>query len=961
MERELYRRLTNPDKKYLGKPFWSWNGDLEKDELLRQIEVMRTMGFGGFFMHSRTGLVTEYMGEKWFSLVRECAARGEKFDMEAWLYDEDRWPSGTCGGEVTKNQDYRLRFLSEYDNDEEALSQEYVVGIVCRYALLFENGKLKDAISVKGKCEVPSGYTYAVYAEELMANNDVYNGTAYLDTMNAEASQAFFESTLERYGEKCGDMFGKEILGIFTDEPHRGAIFTGFGITNKNKDNMTPYTKGLFAAYRKKYGEELCVPQIYYAPVQGENKTAARYVDILDDLFTQNFAKKYQEYCRKLGLIFTGHILHEDSLNFQTALSGSMMRFYEYMDYPGIDNLSAHNGCYWAVIQCASVARQLKKPFVLSELYGCTGWDMPLNEYKRIGDWQALFGVNLRCPHLSWYSMKGEAKRDYPASILHQNAWYRDWKPLEEYFGRIGIILTEGKRCTDLLVIHPIENMWKLVRKGWVKAFEPNDGAVRCLEESFQKQCMDLIASQHEFDYGDEELMQKYGSIGKDAAGAYLKVGEAMYRTVLLAQGQTVRENTQVLLTDFCALGGKVVQNVSELPKGEVLSAPRNIASAIRRIAGETWLFLMNLSETELTAGAISLSETLECLYAEEWDMVAFESLGDVSLSDLSFEPGQLRIFKLNKESSMSKIPLPGKQIELPEKMAYELSEPNVLVLDRVRWFLNGEIQENGNETDILKLDKKLRIKFRLEPRGGEMLQPWFTAKYLGCTDKSLGRVRVEYRFYSDIETDISIAAEYDSVELNGVTVQRTEGFWIDCCYRLFSGRARKGENIIAVSFDFKRSNDLEAVFVLGLFGVELPNTLVELPKTLSSVHTEKQWLPFYGGAISFHTGIKNGKVSIAAKELHGADLHVSDGYADKLIAFPPYNTSLTLKGELVISLYCTRRNTFGPHHLLPQPQYAYSPESWMSEGEHWTDEYVLSEQGFSCSMSINGDNKNGM
>ena len=235
MERELYRRLTNPDKKYLGKPFWSWNGDLEKDELLRQIEVMRTMRFGGFFMHSRTGLVTEYMGEKWFSLVRECAARGEKFDMEAWLYDEDRWPSGTCGGEVTKNQDYRLRFLSEYDNDEEALSQEYVVGIVCRYALLFENGKLKDAISVKGKCEVPSGYTYAVYAEELMANNDVYNGTAYLDTMNAEASQAFFESTLERYGKKCGDMFGKEILGIFTDEPHRGAIFTGFGITNKKR------------------------------------------------------------------------------------------------------------------------------------------------------------------------------------------------------------------------------------------------------------------------------------------------------------------------------------------------------------------------------------------------------------------------------------------------------------------------------------------------------------------------------------------------------------------------------------------------------------------------------------------------------------------------------------------------------------------------------------------------------
>ena len=31
--------------------------------------------------------------------------------MEAWLYDEDRWPSGPAGGLVTKNPSYRFRFL----------------------------------------------------------------------------------------------------------------------------------------------------------------------------------------------------------------------------------------------------------------------------------------------------------------------------------------------------------------------------------------------------------------------------------------------------------------------------------------------------------------------------------------------------------------------------------------------------------------------------------------------------------------------------------------------------------------------------------------------------------------------------------------------------------------------------------------------------------------------------------
>ena len=66
---EMEKLFAFPSSEYRGKPFWSWNGKLEKEELLRQIEVFHEMGMGGYFCHSRIGLETEYLGEEWFDLI----------------------------------------------------------------------------------------------------------------------------------------------------------------------------------------------------------------------------------------------------------------------------------------------------------------------------------------------------------------------------------------------------------------------------------------------------------------------------------------------------------------------------------------------------------------------------------------------------------------------------------------------------------------------------------------------------------------------------------------------------------------------------------------------------------------------------------------------------------------------------------------------------------------------------
>ena len=108
LEQEAFR---SPTSKYRAAPFWAWNGDLHEDELRRQIGWLQEMGFGGFHMHCRTGLVTPYLSDDFFRLIKTCVEEAKDKKMLAWLYDEDRWPSGAAGGIVTKDKTKRARHL----------------------------------------------------------------------------------------------------------------------------------------------------------------------------------------------------------------------------------------------------------------------------------------------------------------------------------------------------------------------------------------------------------------------------------------------------------------------------------------------------------------------------------------------------------------------------------------------------------------------------------------------------------------------------------------------------------------------------------------------------------------------------------------------------------------------------------------------------------------------------------
>jgi hypothetical protein len=77
--------FLNPTSEYRGCPLWAWNSKCEKDQLLRQIDNFADMGLGGFHIHVRTGLDTEYLGTEFMDLVKACVDYAESKNMMACL------------------------------------------------------------------------------------------------------------------------------------------------------------------------------------------------------------------------------------------------------------------------------------------------------------------------------------------------------------------------------------------------------------------------------------------------------------------------------------------------------------------------------------------------------------------------------------------------------------------------------------------------------------------------------------------------------------------------------------------------------------------------------------------------------------------------------------------------------------------------------------------------------------
>lgn len=1000
LDLKLFR---NPTSEYRGAPFWSWNTRLDRKQLFRQIGYFQEMGFGGAHIHSRLGLETAYLGPEFMNLVRASTEEAKRRRMLTWLYDEDRWPSGFAGGLVTKDKKYRARLLvltptsySERANRTNVLSNDSKRSgegkLLGRYEVLLDDKGFLTSYRRLKKNEPAGEKSREWFAYlELQKPSSWFNNQTNVDTLNPIAIKRFIEVTHETYKGAVGRYFGKDVPAIFTDEPHPVYKRDSFDPFDQH-DVLFPFTDDFFETYAAAYGgqrlEDHLPELIWDLPHAQASVVRYRYHDHVAGRFASAYSDTIGSWCEKNGIAMTGHMNGEHSLSSQTyGAAGEAMRSYRALHIPGIDVLWDYIE-FTTAKQAQSACHQYGRPGVLSELYGVTGWHFDFVGHKRQGDWQAALGVTVRVPHLSWVSMAGPAKRDYPAAISQQSPWYQQYRIVEDHFARLNTVLTRGKPHVRIGVVHPIESFWLSCG-----ASEPARLDRGHRETEFDQLPKWLLHGLLDFDFICESLLPSQSS---RQTGSIFKVGEMSYDVVIVPGMRTIRSTTLDRLEAFAKSGGRVIfmGEIPSLLDGLPSDRARNLAVTVQTIAfnkssllnalehyrevriisqteyGRIWrpddsgplfvhqlrvdgntryLFICNTNREKGEAGLKIVLNGAWSVCRLDTHTAKVEAVGANYTSgntELEWDAAphgsvllELKSGRRRKGVSL-RIPPLIEIGQLPDPVPVSLSEPNVLLLDLAEWRINSGPWQPRKE--ILKIDKSVRSHFKWPQRSEGMAQPWVDQKKAPVA----GAVEFKFTIESEVEVEApELALEEvaaSSVFWNGEPVAtKVTGFFTDeAIQKIFLPRITPGIHELIVKIQVTKKTNIEWMYLLGDFGVQVSGSRAKLAKPVrqlswgSWVH---QGLPFYAGNLTYNVPVEGlGKPFTVAIGQFAAPLITAalDGKSVGSIAFAPFRITVpAFRGKKTLSLtvYGNRANAFGCIHN-PDKQLGeggYGPDAW--------------------------------
>ncbi|MBW8326128.1 MAG: hypothetical protein K0M50_15285 [Prolixibacteraceae bacterium] len=987
---ELKKLFADPPSEYRSAPLWDWNEQISEEGIDFQMKEFKKAGIGGVFVHPRPGLLTEYLSEDWFHLFDYTVQKGKELDMKVWIYDENSYPSGFAGGHVPAEMPDSYKHGAGLSMEiQETLNVQLsdTIGVILKKT----DAGFAD-ITATATQEIGQKGTYYIFRKTYPGKSAWYGGFSYVDLLYPGVTQKFMDVTMTKGYEKNVADFGKTLPGIFTDEPNLEAAM--------GKGTMLRWTPDLWDVFQQRWGYDLKVNLPSLIEETGNwKKVRHDYYELILELFIDRWAKPWSKYCDEKNLDWTGHYWEHGWPIPGDGIDESA--FYIWHQQPGVDmlgnrldtaGLGGQFGNDRAVRELLSAANQAGRKRTLSETYGGGGWEMNFETQKRLVDWEVVMGVNFVNQHLSYYSLNGVRKFDYPPSFSYHEPWWEHYKLMGDYIGRISMAMSSGEQINQTLVLQPNTSAWMYFSR------QDKNPAINGIRDGFKNFVYRMEQQHLEYDLGSENVLKELGSV----KGKTLKVGKRDYSLVVIpAEMENIDQITFDLLVKYLDNGGKVLAFRKDVPmlNGETSAAVNELIGK----SGENWVIAENL--TDATA--------LTLLKRDEFAMNDLTKNGMTYHQRRILDDGQV-LFVVNSHptkkasaeitvegKTVSKLDLTnGKIYSYPVKPAdgkitlsvdleaagsamFTISndkptEPEYALVSGTETTVEptGTVSVKRESDNIMmvnyldlktaKSDKK-DVYFMnaliglFNENGVEMGNPWqhkiqYKKTYLELDTLFKADSWFEASYHFQINADLSDEAmksiravverpEMWTVSINGKEVSKTQGsYWIDKSFPQFAvGQFLKpGKNTLTLKAP--RMNvlaEVMPVYFIGDFLVKPAKQGFEIAGgNISGLGSWREaGLPFYSQKVAYSQTYSVTKTDATAFKVklnkwNGSVAEVLvNGQQAGLIAWQPNEldvTSLLNDGdnEITVKIAGSLKNTFG-YFFREANKWIYGPHEW--------------------------------
>lgn len=483
-----------------------WLHHESKKKLKNTVDAIFNSGVNGFCIESRPH--PDFLGKTWWEDLDYILNLAQQKDMKVWILDDSHFPTGYVDGRVPQSLQKKFLYIKQLDFAGPMTNAKILLKYVNPVSFSVKKKKtdqiLKVLMAQKTADNQIDSRTILDVTNKL--NQDIlkinlpkgqwrifvlvqtYDGGEeetehYLNPIVKEATNFLVDTVYDAHYQHYKNLFGKTILGFFSDEPRFGNIHGALNQIGQT-DMVLPWRDNMLNDFFKEDYQLLPLLSQTTDVHHAELKIRYKYMNLVSKLYAKNFSKVLETWCKKHGVNHIGHLLEDNGTHARLGYGpGHYFRAMSGYDMAGIDVVlnqimpgldtgfyksmtkSGWNGefFHYGLADLANSNAQLdasKNKQSMVELFGAYGWAEGLPLMKYLADHMMVRGINHFVPHAfnSYHFPDPDCPPHFYADGHEPELKF--YPILFKYMNRINAILEDSMEVCHVAVLYHAENEW---------------------------------------------------------------------------------------------------------------------------------------------------------------------------------------------------------------------------------------------------------------------------------------------------------------------------------------------------------------------------------------------------------------------------------------------------------------------------------------------------------------------